>query len=170
MESETFIEYFKLQDNLNSRIAELEKIHEKHITCKNKCSACCMNFGILPIEFYAIKNALGNQIFTQNSNNLEECALLQNNSCSIYKFRPFICRTQGLPNVYFNDETEVWDLSVCELNFTNVNESYFTEENCLFMDEYNEALRKLNEKFIAENQELHLSTNILINVNELIKS
>jgi hypothetical protein len=57
----------------------------------------------------------------------EDCVFLKDHGCAIYENRPIICRTHGLPLLYMNDES--WELSTCELNFTNFNDDDFSDEN-----------------------------------------
>ncbi len=156
-----FEQYWQLIKKLDARIEELENIQQKHINCKKRCAACCMNFGIVPIEFFAISQAIGKHKIKNPQS--ENCKFLQNNECSIYKHRPIICRTQGLANVYFNEENDVWELSLCEQNFTSVADDFFTEEQCLNMSEINETLAEINREFLKANQ----AKQTLIDVNEL---
>lgn len=169
MKTEPFFEqYAALIKKVDTQIETLQKAQTQHIVCKKGCAACCMNFGILPVEYYAISNAI-----SANNNELkslskdEDCKFLQQNICSIYAHRPIICRTQGLANVYFNSETEVWELSLCEQNFTALNDDFFTEENCLNMDEINQELAEINNRFLNANSEIAYLQNSLIDVNTL---
>lgn len=166
MKTSPFVEqYTALIEKLDARIEELQNFQTKHIACKKGCAACCMNFGVLPIEYYAILQAIGKQHVNIQTDTA--CKFLCNNACTIYAHRPIICRTQGLANVYFNDETDVWELSVCEQNFTNVSDDFFTEENCFNMDEINERLAEINQEFLEANKEKLHQTSALINVNLL---
>jgi hypothetical protein len=54
-----------------------------------------------------------------------------------------------LPLLYANDDGE-WELSACELNFTDYDFEDFTPENTLLQDRYNSKLFLLNREFIAE--------------------
>lgn len=167
MNTEAFEQYINLRDSLDNRISELYATHSDYVQCKHKCSSCCINFGILAVEKYYILHAIENSSKYTTQHEDETCAFLWNNSCSIYAHRPFICRTQGLPIVYLQEDTGVYELSVCELNFKNIDMSYFTEENCLFMDFFNSELYKINQLFIAKNKELFISENDLFDLNTL---
>ncbi|MCL2328135.1 MAG: YkgJ family cysteine cluster protein [Bacteroidetes bacterium] len=198
-----FNQYFALIEKLNTRIEELQNSQTEHIVCKKGCAACCMNFGILPIEYYAISQAIKNtsknlcprlskksvipakagisyllrgdwlrrakgSCLRRNDGTIEtSCKFLHNNTCAIYMHRPIICRTQGLANVYFNEETDAWELSLCEQNFTTVSDDFFTEEQCLNMDEINETLAEINRSFLEANKTELSQSKALIDVNEL---
>jgi len=158
--------YFILQQKLDARITELSNLHESYMVCKKGCSSCCMNFGMLPIEYYAIQHALGVHAFPQVSHD-DSCKFLKNGMCSIYAHRPFICRTQGLPIIHYNSHINAWNLLVCELNFVDVDDNFFQQHRCLDMDVFNEKLSELNSVFILEHPELCIDASKLIDVNEL---
>lgn len=164
--SDACIKYVEIRSRLDSEIAQLQQVHSHQMVCKKQCSLCCMNFGVLPIEAYAIAQELfqtHTPLLAHTVSN--ECIFLQTNMCTIYKNRPFICRTQGLPILYNVEQT--YELSVCELNFTSVDDSYFTEKNCLFMDTYNYELQECNHVFIKQNQQLNIIPNTLISINDI---
>ena len=158
--------YISLRNRLDLDIKRLENMHSSHMQCSKACYHCCMNFGILPIEAFAIAQTFSNKTaFTKTETN-EQCIFLIHNLCSIYEHRPFICRTQGLPIVYEVDNQ--YQLSVCERNFTSQPDSLFTPDNCLFMDDYNNELYALNIEFLKHNPQLGLQYDTLIKVNNCI--
>jgi hypothetical protein len=147
-----FEKYKLLLSEIDNHTASLEEVHHKHMKCKNGCSLCCMDFSVFPVEFYFILNELKNENIKHGKNgdlNNEICAFLRNHSCTIYQHRPIMCRTHGLPLLYANDEGD-WELSACELNFTDYDFEDFTPENTLPQDRYNSKLFLLNREFIAE--------------------
>ena len=82
--------------------------------------------------------------------NLQEdrCPLLMDNLCEIYPARPVICRTQGLPLAYVDEEHEAIEVSACPLNFPDGHA--FTADNLLFMDQFNVRLSELNHAWCHE--------------------
>lgn len=166
MNPDFFSSYFNLRSRLDINIQSLEALHSSHMKCTKACSHCCMNFGVLPIEAYAIAQVIqGKTAKPVADEHTDNCRFLQDSLCSIYSNRPFICRTQGLPIVYLIDEQ--YELSACNINFTTCNDSFFTQENCLFMDSYNSELYRLNIDFIEKNPHLQLQEQSLISVNEI---
>jgi len=77
-----------------------------------------------------------------------------------------MCRTHGLPLLYANDDGE-WELSACELNFTEFDFEDFTMENTFPQDKYNSKLFLLNREFIAEFADKKYSELDLIPMKEL---
>ena len=161
---EFFKQYFIIRDELDHHCAELYKLHGPHLNCKAGCDSCCMDFSILPVEFYAIKNQAGDNLKDGKRPGVDsECAFLVNHRCVIYDARPIICRTQGLPMLYMGEEE--WELSACELNFTHFDE--FTEENTFPQDKYNSRLFLLNQKFIENIPDKPFRKNDLIPLKKL---
>ena len=92
---------------LDSRLETYFKIHKDFICCKEGCSFCCEkgDYPLSEIELqYMMRGyiALENQIKTsvkKNIKNMEQggiCPFLINKRCSIYPYRPIICRVHGL--------------------------------------------------------------------------
>ena len=139
--------------------------------CRNGCDLCCIDFSVFPVEFYFILNELKKENIKPGINEdlgTEICAFLKNHSCTIYSQRPIMCRTHGLPLLYANDDGE-WELSACELNFTEFDFDDFTMENTLPQDKYNSKLFLLNREFIAEFTDNKYSELDLIPLKELAK-
>jgi Fe-S-cluster containining protein len=158
-----------LLNKIKHQADALEEIHKNHLKCRNGCDLCCIDFSILPVEFYFILNELKNRNFKVESDlntENETCVFLKNGSCTIYEQRPVMCRTHGLPLLYANDDGE-WELSACELNFTEFDFDEFTEENTFSQDKYNSKLFLLNREFIADFQDKKYSEFDLIPVAKL---
>ncbi|MBN2789997.1 MAG: YkgJ family cysteine cluster protein [Candidatus Delongbacteria bacterium] len=143
-------EYFTFFDSTNAKIDKIVKKHEKNLSCKKGCTYCCMNISVLPIEFYAIGKMILKAKKQITVNRHKRCAFLQDNLCMIYKYRPIICRTHGLPLSHrdSHDPGRV-NVSICEMNFVDKIPK-FNLDNTLDMDEINLKLYRLNEKFISK--------------------
>lgn len=140
-------EYHALRHELDEHCARLYALHAPHLKCRDGCDMCCMDFSVLPIEYYAIKEQATDDLKKGLEPASEgECPFLVNHRCVIYHARPTICRTQGLPLLFMGEEN--WELSACELNFTEFDFEAFTEENTFPQDKYNSRLYMLNLKFI----------------------
>jgi hypothetical protein len=67
------------------------------------------------------------------------------------------------------NEDNGWELSACELNFTEFDMEDFTEENTFPQDKFNSKLYLLNKEFIAKNGLTNYSELDLIPIKELAK-
>ena len=164
-----FEKYKLLLHEIDQHTAFLDDMHHKHLKCKNGCALCCIDFSVFPIEFYFMLNELKEQNVKHEPDrdlSTDICIFLLNNSCTIYNQRPIMCRTHGLPLLYANDNGE-WELSACELNFTEFNFDDFTMENTLPQDKYNSKLFLLNREFIADFKDKKYGEMDLIPLKEL---
>ena len=117
--------------------------------CKKGCEQCCEDFNIFPVEFCSIAEDL-NYRFPEHTSG--HCVFLSSGICTIYDYRPLICRTHGLPLVRMNDDG-VWEFSSCDMNFRNAESVLFTEDNVLFEDVMNSRLFMLNKDFILASED-----------------
>ncbi len=147
-----FKKYKNLVNEIEKNTNLLENIHKNHMKCRNGCDLCCIDFSIFPIEYHYILNEIEKENLIpelKEKSKGDICAFLKNHSCTIYRHRPIMCRTHGFPLIYANDNDE-YELSACELNFTEFDFEDFTMENTLPQDKYNSKLFLLNREFIAE--------------------
>lgn len=168
-ENKPFNKYLKIRQEVDKFTGKLEKMHRKHLACKKGCDSCCMDFSVLPVEFYYILNELQNKGLKPE---IEEpkagtsCTFLKNHACTIYENRPLICRTHGMPLIYANDDGE-FELSACELNFKEFDFDDFNMENTFHQDKYNSKLFMLNREFLM-NENTGMSELELIPVKNLV--
>ena len=160
--------YYSLRNEVDELSEKLFKLHESNVACKKGCDLCCMDYKVFPIEFFAIKKELEKEglEIKDETKNPEDCIFLKDHACSIYKYRPFICRTHGLPLVFVNEEDE-WELSNCELNFKDFDFEKFTLDNTFEQDKMNSQLFQLNKKFIESYKEEKFVATDLISVRQL---
>lgn len=166
-----FGKYLELRNEIDKLSEELAKGHEKHMKCKKGCDMCCMDYSIFPIEFYFILNDFrGQKIEFESGKKSKEniCVFLKNQVCSVYDQRPIICRTHGLPLLYMSEENQ-WELSACELNFTEFDFEEFTLDNTFEQDKFNSKLFMLNKEFIADFQDKKYVETDLIPLKELLE-
>ena len=55
---EDFIKYLKLRDEVDLQCERLGRMHAQYMICSLGCDSCCMNFSLLPIEFFSIQKAI----------------------------------------------------------------------------------------------------------------
>jgi len=152
MNEQLLNKYFELRNDIDKAASKFEAMHKPQLKCKKGCDSCCESLTIFPIEYDAIQKELGNaaelpkkKLFSKLT---KSCRFLVRGECFIYKSRPIICRTQGLPLLYENMEGSSFELSVCKLNFVGVDVTKFNMENALFMAPFNSRLFLLNRDYI----------------------
>ena len=110
--------YIKFLNELDTRLDKYFKEQAEFLCCQKGCSDCCEkgDYPISELELkyimhgYARLNNSERIKIQENIKNLErggKCPFLINKECSIYKYRPIICRVHGLAYIYKNDLVKV---------------------------------------------------------------
>ncbi len=99
--------YKQFLEKLDQKLEQYFEAHKDYICCKAGCSACCEK-GDYPISqleleylmqgFIALDNVT-KKIVQENIKSMqksESCPFLINKLCSVYPYRPIICRVHGL--------------------------------------------------------------------------
>ncbi len=157
-------EYHQLIAALDAEIARVAQFHAAALSCGPGCASCCRPFSVLPIEAACVRKAIGalnrasrEQLDRNRAKGDNRCPLLIDDLCAIYAARPVICRTQGLPLAYVDEEREAIEVSACGLNFPD--DHVFAPEDLLFLDPFNLRLAALNQAWCSK-QNLDPTTRI----------
>lgn len=112
---ENFISFL---NSLDKRLTDYFDNYKSYIHCKAGCSACCEK-GDYPLSQTELEYLmqgyieLGNEIkilVQKNIENMEKggkCPFLVDNKCSVYKYRPIVCRVHGLAYMIKEDLVKV---------------------------------------------------------------
>ena len=166
-------QYRQLVTSIDELAENLTGIHGEHIICAEKCFHCCANISVWPVEFYAIFDAIRSAGITELLFDEDaQCGFLKDGLCTVYAYRPIICRTHGLPIVFLNDEVDPpeYSVSFCDDNFTRIDDAKyeFNSTNTLNIDNLNSELYKINLAFLKENPDKQLNETIRIPLRELM--
>jgi len=147
-----FSEYDLLISDIEDATQKVKEFYSGQLNCSPGCAHCCKDFSIFPIEIASLQRAKSmiaqySKPIMSNLKQFSRCPLLVDDLCVLYKYRPIICRTQGLPAAYIDQEHQTVEVSACHINFP---ESYqFHPEKLLLMDSFIERLQDINKKYIA---------------------
>lgn len=166
---EEFInDYMVLRDEIDLKCGRLLNQHHSRMNCKEGCSLCCQAFKILPVEFHSIQKSLADYKIKINGNHeKDQCKFLVDSKCSIYEFRPVICRTHGYPLIRLNEEAGAYEVSFCELNFTDYKLEKFHKNNVFYEDKYNSKLFMLNKNFLEYYTDVKYDSIELLELNRI---
>lgn len=169
--SESIIGYRLLRDEVDHLAADLERVHSQQVKCKKGCCECCLNLSVWPVEFFSILDELRRDNDRQAVfNKAASCGFLCQDECIIYPYRPIICRTHGLPLVYWHDETNPpgYGVMFCKHNFFDADRIDFGPANTLNMEEINGQLARLNVDFISQLEDPNITPETRIELKELL--
>lgn len=148
----TLAAYRRLREDLDRAMEIVAGQHAGQLRCGPGCASCCRSFSVLPVEAAALDAAWrrvpvalrgdGQRLTPAD----DACPFLWQGLCLVYGERPIICRTQGLPIGYVDEERECIEVSACPLNFPV--DSELAPEALLVLDPFNARLREVNDAFL----------------------
>lgn len=91
------------------------------LRCRRGCADCCVDdLTVFVGEAEAIRRGVGDALRGAEPHAEGACAFLDDTgACRVYAWRPYVCRTQGLPLRWFaeDDDDEIVELrDICPLN------------------------------------------------------
>lgn len=123
--------YEQFIKELDVKLANYFELHKEYIHCKAGCSACCEkgDYPLTSIELeylmqgYIALDNITKQVVQQNINSMERggaCPFLVDKKCSVYKYRPIICRVHGLAYRYKENELKLPFCVNSGLNYASI--------------------------------------------------
>ena len=104
---------------IDAAAAVIAARHGDRLACRRGCSGCCVDdLTVFEVEARAIAHHHP-EVLVQAPHAVGGCAFLDaEGACRIYNTRPYVCRTQGLPLRWLEDDgSELRD--VCPLNLVD---------------------------------------------------
>lgn len=104
-----------LYEEVAEEVSRLTSRHAERLTCKRGCHDCCVDdLTVFAVEADHIRANAG-AVLDEAPRAEGACAFLDaEGACRIYEVRPYVCRTQGLPLRWVEDDAEYRD--ICPLN------------------------------------------------------
>lgn len=111
----------RLYADVEMEAARLFEIHGGRLKCQNGCSGCCVDgVTVFSVEAENIRRRHHGLLANGSPHPEGKCAFLDEREwCRIYAHRPYVCRTQGLPLRWIEEQPEgsVVELrDICPLN------------------------------------------------------
>jgi Fe-S-cluster containining protein len=109
-----------LYRELGEATARLDRIHGTRIRCARTCTSCCVDgITVFEIEAERIRRNCAALLRGDAPHEPGMCAFLdEGGACRIYEHRPYVCRTQGYPLRWVDEERNsvVERRDICPLN------------------------------------------------------
>ena len=111
----------QLYQKIDQRAEQVTSIHGTKLTCHQGCDECCIDkLTVFKVEAENIHQQAENFLRGSIPAEIGKCAFLSSlGSCQIYSCRPYVCRTQGLPLRWLEQNEEgawVEYRDICPLN------------------------------------------------------
>ena len=137
----------QLHQEIDSKTTLLVKHHGSKILCQKGCHNCCRDdLTIFAIEALRIRTHCHDFLRTQSPHPPGACAFLDpEGACRIYEHRPYVCRTQGLPLRWVEEENGEWVeyRDICPLEEDQIAPENLTGEECWTLGDIEGKLAEL---------------------------
>ena len=147
--------YYQMLARVDALCRGIQDVLSSRITCSEGCSSCCTAITLFPVEAAALNAALEALPDAQRAAirrhvaeqaGGERCPLLEDHRCLLYAARPIICRTHGLPIIYFEGSERKVDC--CPLNLGE-GDQQFSGSAIIDLDRLNTLLVAVNALFLS---------------------
>ncbi len=123
-----------LHDEVERETVRLHVLHGDRLECRRGCSSCCTDdLTIWDVEAEPIRRQHAELLATGEPHAAGGCAFLDaEGGCRIYAERPYVCRTQGLPLRWIEEEDghDVELRDICPLNMVGDDLRELGVEDC----------------------------------------
>jgi Fe-S-cluster containining protein len=125
--------------------APLVETHAGRLACARGCIGCCVDeLTVFEVEAEAIRARFGDVLASAEPHPPGRCAFLgAAGECRVYAARPYVCRTQGLPLRWIDDEAMAEYRDICELNEEGAPVETLAEDDCWTIGPIEERLARL---------------------------
>jgi uncharacterized protein len=98
----------RLHDAVDGLVTGLEQVHAGRLRCGAGCVACCTDdLTVFAIEADLLRARYPALLAEGRPHAVGACAMLDDDGrCRVYAERPYVCRTQGLPLRWLEEEVE----------------------------------------------------------------
>ncbi len=122
----------------------LHVLHAPRLACRRGCSSCCVDeLTVFEVEAEPIRRVHADLLATGVPHPEGACAFLDaEGACRIYEERPYVCRTQGLPLRWLDeDDGQAVELrDICPLNEAGEPIEELPAEDCWTLGPFEERL------------------------------
>jgi hypothetical protein len=150
----SLMDYRRLVARVDRKVHRIRRKYRVHIACHKGCACGCRNLSILPIEALSLSGAL--KILPEPVSatirgraaavSFWDCPLLIEGACSLYAFRPIICRTHGYPLLtHYQGQPSIGS---CRHNFQNI--PSIPTDAVIDLGKINGTLRVINASAVGE--------------------
>ncbi len=130
----------EIEDEANA----LARAHAARLQCKKGCHDCCVDeLSVFEVEANRIRSKFGALLSSGRPHPPGACAFLDaEGACRIYEARPYVCRTQGLPLRWLDEDGDelVEYRDICPLNEAGEPVEALAPSSCWSLGPFEERL------------------------------
>jgi Fe-S-cluster containining protein len=135
----------RLHAEVDARAAQLAALHGARLHCRRGCSACCVDgITVFPVEAERVRAQHAELLAHGTPHAPGACAFLDaEGACRVYAERPYVCRTQGLPLRWIDEERGAELRDICLLNEAGEPIEQLAESACWTLGPFEARLAEL---------------------------
>ncbi|HEY8120080.1 MAG TPA: YkgJ family cysteine cluster protein [Myxococcota bacterium] len=148
----------RLHAEVDARASQLAALHGARLQCRRGCSACCVDgITVFAVEAERIRAQHAELLARGAPHSSGACAFLDaEGACRVYADRPYVCRTQGLPLRWLDEERAAELRDICPLNEAGEPLESLPASACWTLGETEARLAELQREFGAEGERVAL--------------
>ena len=165
--SDAYEQYQRLVARVDAFGQTICQQYPTQITCHAGCDGCCyQQFTVFPVEAHHLAQAV-TALSPETRQHLlarlqqadpwrlvdtpAPCVLLEHGRCSLYDYRPLICRIHGFPvSSTMIERRDGMQRDCCPLNFTDAPLQDIVPQAVYNLDLVNQTLAAINHLFVQE--------------------
>ena len=134
----------RVHDVIDELVAPIVRGHGARLRCRSGCNDCCSDgLTVFALEAAVIERHYEELLASGTPHEEGACAFLdERGACRIYAHRPYVCRTQGLPLRWLEEDdegpAEVRD--ICPLNAEGPALEGLTADECWTLGPFEDRL------------------------------
>ncbi len=135
----------ELHAEVDARASALAEHHGERLVCRRGCFDCCVDgITVFEVEAERIRSGAASLLATAEPHPPGRCAFLgSEGECRIYALRPYVCRTQGLPLRWLDEELGAELRDICPKNDEGEPIEELAPEECWTVGETEERLARM---------------------------
>ncbi len=139
----------QMHELVDRLVAPLAATHAARLRCRAGCAACCVDdLSVFEVEAEAIRRAFPD-VLAEPPHPRGACAMLDGEGrCRVYAARPYVCRTQGLPLRWVEEEADgavVESRDICPLNADGPPLEALPPATCWSLGPFEDRLARVQE-------------------------
>ncbi|CAM2069666.1 YkgJ family cysteine cluster protein [Sulfidibacter corallicola] len=149
-----------LNAEVTAAAAAVATVHRDRLQCRRGCSGCCVDgLTVFRIEADLIRERFADLLGAGEPGREGACAFLDaQGGCRIYEVRPYVCRTQGLPLRWLEEDEEGWleYRDICPLNEPGPPLEELDESDCWTIGPWEGRLAELQKHVYGDRGRVRL--------------
>lgn len=140
-----------LYAQIDRHVETLSRFHAERLVCAQGCCDCCIDgVTVFEVEARNIQRHYGQLLYNEQAHPEPGCAFLDGrDACCIYAQRPYVCRTQGLPLRWLEEDpqgTVVEMRDICTRNDRGKPIEELSADQCWTIGPAEQVLAELQER------------------------